>query len=197
MEIEEMKSLWDEMSVEIEKQKRITDSLIIRMTKVNYRNKVSKILLPEAAGGLVCIAGLIFLLVNINQLNDWYLLSCGIISALLLFLLPLLSIKAIYKIHRLNISHSNYKQTLLEYSRSKMQFLFIQKVNFYGTLILMLTVLPVVVKVIDGVDMFKEMDLWLWYAVGFPFFYYFSQWVFKNYIKTTSDAVNILKELGE
>ena len=33
MELEEMKTLWGEMSMEIEKQKKLTDSLIIKMTQ--------------------------------------------------------------------------------------------------------------------------------------------------------------------
>ncbi len=41
MEFEEMQSVWQEMSAEIEKQKKITDSIIIKMTKSNYRNKIN------------------------------------------------------------------------------------------------------------------------------------------------------------
>ena len=97
MELEEMKTLWGEMSIEIEKQKKLTDSLIIKMTQADYRNKISKILIPEAIGALVCFAGILFILINIQKLNNWYLLVCGITSALILFVLPLLSLKAVLR----------------------------------------------------------------------------------------------------
>lgn len=195
MELEEMKALWGEMSIEIEKQKKLTDSLIIRMTQADYRNKINKILIPEAISALVSFAGILFILINFQKLNTWYLLVCGLIAVLILSLLPILSIKAIYKIRSINILNNNYKQSLMEYSKGKMQFVFIQKLSFYMGAILMLVILPVMGKLISRMDFFKETTLWLSYAIAFPFFYWFAKWVFNCYIKSTVDAENILKEL--
>jgi hypothetical protein len=197
MELEKMKTLWQEMSVEIEKQKKLTDSLIIKMTQVNYRNKLSKILIPEAIGAFVCLAGLLFILINFQKLTTWYLIGCGIVSVLILFLLPVLSLRAIRKMRSVNILDNNYKQSLLEYSKGKIQFVFVQKLSFYLGAILLLTVLPVMGQLIDGIDIFIKTSLWLWYAIAFPFFYWFAKGVFKNYNKTSADAENILRELQE
>ncbi|MDB5136406.1 MAG: hypothetical protein JWP37_3009 [Mucilaginibacter sp.] len=195
MELEKMKTLWEEMSIEIDKQKKLTDSLIIKMTQTNYRNKVNKILIPEAIGALVCFAGIMFIVINFQKLNTWYLLVCGIVAALILFILPILSIKAIRYMRSINISANNYKQSLLEYSKGKLQFVFVQKLSFYLGAILMLVVLPVMGRIIGGMDFFRETRIWYWYAIGFPFFYWFAKWVFKSYDKSTTDAENILKEL--
>jgi hypothetical protein len=197
MELEEMKALWGEMSIEIEKQKKLTDSLIIRMTQADYRNKINKILIPEAISALVSFAAILFILINFQKLNTWYLLVCGLIAVLILSLLPILSIKAIYKIRSINILNNNYKQSLMEYSKGKMQFVFIQKLSFYMGAILMLVILPVMGKLISRMDFFKETSLWLSYAIAFPFFYWFAKWVFNCYIKSTVDAENILKELKD
>jgi hypothetical protein len=195
MELEEMKTLWEEMSVDIEKQKKLTDSLIIKMTNSNYRSKIAKILIPEVIGSLVCIAGILFILINFQNLGNWYLLVCGIISSLILFILPVLSIKAIRNIRSINISGNNYKQSLLEYAERNMQFVSVQKLSFYLGAVLMLTILPVMGKLISGTDFFKATNIWYWYAIGFPFLYTFARWVFKSYNKITADAENILKEL--
>ena len=56
MEFEEMKFLWEEMSGKIEQQKKLTDSLIIKMTKSDYKNKLMKIFIPEMIGSLICFA---------------------------------------------------------------------------------------------------------------------------------------------
>jgi hypothetical protein len=197
MQLEEMKTLWGEMSIEIEKQKKLTDSLIIRMTQADYRNKINKILIPEAISALVSFAGILFILINFQKLNTWYLLVCGLIVVLILSLLPILSIKAVWKIRSINISDNNYKQSLMEYSKGKMQFVFIQKLSFYMGAILMLVILPVMGKLISRMDFFKETSLWLSYAIAFPFFYWFAKWVFSCYIKSTVDAENILKELKD
>ncbi len=197
MELEEMKTLWGDMSIEIEKQKALTDSLIIKMTEVNYRNKLNKIMIPEAIGALVCFAGAFFIVINFQNLNNWYLLVCGITSILILLLLPILSIKAMRKLRSSNILNNNYKQSLLEYSKSKIQFVFVQKLSFYMGAMLMLMILPVMGKLVSGVDFFKAANVWYWYAIGFPFFWWFAKWVAKNYTKTTTDAENILKELQD
>jgi hypothetical protein len=195
MEFEEMKSLWGEMSGKIEQQKKITDSLIIKMTKSDYKNKIMKIFIPELIGALVCFVVAIYILFSFQKLDRWYLNVCGIVSILILILLPVLSFNAIHKIRSVNILDNNYKQSLLEYSKGKRQFVFIQKLSFYLGAVLLLAVLPVMGQLIAGKDLFIETRLWLWYAIGYLFFYGFSKWVFRKYVKTTAEAEEILKEL--
>ena len=195
MEFEEMKSLWGELSGKIEQQKKITDSLIIKMTKSDYKNKMTKVFIPELIGTLICFAAAFYILLNVQKLDRWYLIVCGIVSVLILFLLPVLSFKAIHKIRSVNILGNNYRQSLLEYSKGKQQFIFIQKLSFYLGAALLLTILPVMGRIIGGKDLFIETHLWLWYAVGYPFFYGFSKWVFRKYAKATAEAEEILKEL--
>lgn len=197
MELDEMKSLWTEMSVSIEKQQKTSDALLLQMTKGNYRRKLNKIWIPEAIGIFVCAIALIYLLFNFHQLNTWYLLSCGVIAAFILVLLPVLSVRAIYKLHALKISAGNYKETLLACSKAKIEFVWVQKLNFLLGSILMLTILPLMAQLIAGVDLFKATRLWYWYVIGFPFFYYFSAWVFRSYVNTTNDAECILRELQD
>jgi hypothetical protein len=195
MEIEEMKTLWAEMSTEIEKQKKITDSIIIKMTETNYRSKINKIRIPEIAGAFVCFAAILFIVFNFQKLDTWYLLTCGVISCFILFLLPVLSLSAIHNLDSVNISNNNFKQSLLDYARGKMKFVFIQKLTFYFGAILLLVILPVMGALISGKNLFTTTHIWMYYVIGYPFFYAFSRWVFKKYIKTTTDAENLLKEL--
>lgn len=195
MELEEMKSLWEEMSGKFEQQKKMTDSLIIKMTKSDYKNKIMKIFVPELMGALVCFAAALYILISFQKLDNWYLIVCGIVTVLILILLPILSFNAIHKIRSINILNNNYKQSLQEYSKGKQQFVFIQKLSFYLGAVLLLTCLPVMGRLIGGKDLFIETHLWLWYAIAYPFFYGFSKWVFRKYAKATVEAEEILKEL--
>jgi hypothetical protein len=195
MEIEEMKDLWEEMSKEIEKQKKITDSLIIKMIHRDYKNKIHKILIPEVVGTSVCFAAVLFIVVNFQKLNTWYLLACGIMSAFILIVLPMLSIRAIHSMRTVNISSNNYKQSLLEYSKGKMQLVFVQKLSFYLGAILIVVILPVMGQIIAGKNLFMTTSLWFLYVIAFPFFYAFAKWVFKSYRKSASEAEIVLKEL--
>ena len=190
-----MKTLWEEMSIKLEKQKKMTDTLIIQMTRQNYRNKIRKILVPETIGALGCIAQIVFILINFRELDTWYLSACGIIAAVVLFLLPLLSLQSIRALRSVNISQKDFQQSLLDYSKRKKQFVWIQKINFYLGGILLVVILPVMGQLIGGKDIFKVTRLWWVYAVTFIFFYVFARWVYKCYITTAEDAEVILKEL--
>jgi hypothetical protein len=195
MELEEMKTQWIKMSEEIEKQKKLTASLINKMTETGYRNKMNKILLPETAGALVCMAAVAFIIANFQKLDTHSLWACGIISVSVCCLLSLFSLNAAYKLWSVDIANSNYKQMLAVYSKARKQFVFVQKMSFYLGALLFVAMLPVMGRLMSGADPFKVSSLWILYAVGFIFFSVCTKWVFKKYNKTTADAENILKEL--
>jgi hypothetical protein len=195
MELEEMKSLWSEMSLEMEKQKKLTGTLIMKMTRANYRNKINKILIPEAIGALACLASILYIAAGWHNLSTWYLQACGIISVFLLCLLPMISIRAIQRMRSVHVSENNYAQSLAEYAMAKIKFLYVQKFSLYLCALLLVVVLPVMGAVVGGKDLFMGKSLWLCYAVMFPSFYALFRWVFKSYAKTAAEAENILKEL--
>jgi hypothetical protein len=197
MELEEMKTLWDNMSAELEKQKKMNSNLIIKMTKANYRNKMGKIILPEAIGSLGCMAVIVYILANFQKLGPWYLVVCGVVAALILLILPLLSLWGIYKMHSVDISGSSYKQSIQEFSKAKMKFIFAQKMTFYLAPLLMLAILPVMGMLMGGKNFFTQTNIWLWYAISFPFFYPFTKWVYRHYVKATTGMENLLKELED
>lgn len=195
MELEEMKQLWTEMSLKIDAQKKISESLVIKMTQLNYQNKISKIWIPEAIGSLVCIGALAFILIHFQKLNTWYLASCGLISLLILIILPVLSIWAVRSMLSVNIVNHNYKQSLTAYSNGKTRLAFVQKSSFYLGAMLLLAIFPVMGKLIGGKDIFKVIEVWYCYIMAYPFFHVFARWVFKRYMKIATDAENILREL--
>lgn len=195
MELEEMKTQWEALSQQLAQQKKITDTLIINITSTRYTSRLNRVMIPEILGSLVCITGLLFIVIEYDQLNTWYLQVCGIAAVFILLILPLLSFRAIFKLRSINISQNNYRQSLLESAKGRKQFVLAQKLGFFLSTVLLLVLLPVMAQLISGKDLFVVSRLWLWYAVAFPFFYPFSQWVFKHYIKMVNDAENMLKEL--
>jgi hypothetical protein len=197
MQLEEMKSLWDEMSVAVDKQKTLTDTLIIQMTQVRYRNKLSKIWIPEATAALVCLAGDIAILANVQKLDRWYLLVCAIGTVVILSSMAVLSLSALRRMQSVAISKQDYRQSLLAYSKGKKQFVFVQKLSFYLGVLLMAAVLPVAGKLVGGKDFFTNPSLWWGYAIGLVFFYLFYKWVSRHYNKIVAAAEDILKELEE
>ena len=56
MELEELQSAWTQMSDELNHQKKLTNQIILDMTKQKYQNKFSTITKYETLGAVVCFA---------------------------------------------------------------------------------------------------------------------------------------------
>lgn len=198
MEFEEMRSLWEDMSQKVEEQKILTDKLIINMTQERYTNKFNRIYLYESLGTVICLATALYILLNIQELDTWYLLTCGIICLVLLLVLPIITLRAINRTKGLNISQRNVKETLVKFYRSKKELLFTQRLNMYLSILFALAILPVFSKLMNGKDLFLEEninDLWLFIPVLLAFLLVMAAWVGKAYKNITTSAENILKEL--
>ncbi len=192
-----MQTLWAVLTDKMEQHKQLTDSLIIKITNQDYRNKINKIFFPEAISTLGCFALASYILFNLHRFNNWYLLGCGIITVTILILLPILSFKTIHKLKSVNIYDKDLNRALQEYSKAKLQFVFIQKLNFILGAVLMLAILPVIGILIADKDFFKETNIWIWYCVGFPFYYLFARWVFRSYKNIVASAGNMLQQVRE
>lgn len=198
MELEEMKSLWEDMSQKIDQQKVLTDKLIIDMTQERYTNRFSKILMYESFGAVVCFASAIYLVINLGKLDTWYLLTFGIVTLILLFILPIVVLRAIGKIKRINIAKDNYKETLIGFYKSKTELLFTQRLGIYLSFVLALVMLPVTLKVVNNKDVFAQehtIKLWIFIPLLLISLFFYSRWWYKNYKSITKSAENILKEL--
>jgi len=196
MELDELRSEWQEMSNEIKKQKILTDKLIIDMTQERFNNRLKSISIPETIGTVVCFGVAILILLNFSKLNTWYLQLSGIFSILFYIVLPILSLKTIYGMKRINISQGNYRETLEQFAKNKMQFIQVQKWSYYLSFILVIVCLPVASKLMNGTDIFLESAVWLWYIpFGFVFLYFFSKWVFKKYKGASNSAERLLKDI--
>lgn len=196
MELEDLRNQWQEMSIELEKQKILTDKLIIEMTQNKFNNKLKSISIPETIGTFVCFAIAILILINFSKLDTWYLQVSGIFSAFFYIILPILSLKTIYGMKRIDISQGNYKDSLEIFAKNKMQFIKVQKWSYYLSFVLVIICLPVASKLIKGTDILLESAVWLWYLpFGFAFLYFFSKWVFKKYKGASNSAEELIKEL--
>jgi len=192
-----MQTLWDEMSAKVDKQKILTDKMIIDMTQERYRNKISKISKYESLGSVVCFVAAIGILVNLSQLDTLYLLASGIFTAGYLILVPVLVLRSIFRLKSVNILKNNLKQTITDFTKRRKHFLFMQRLGIYLNFLLMFVSLPVIVKLMDGKDLFEsQTDVWYWYIpIMAVFLILFSRWGYGHYNRMSESAGNLLKEL--
>lgn len=197
MELEEMKTLWDEMSTEVEKQKTLTDKLIVQMTQERYYNKLRSISIPETIGSIICFAIALYILVNFHKLDTWYFLVCGVFTLAYFLVIPILVLKSIKKMRNVHIEGKNNKQLLTDFAKGRNQFFFIQKLSLVLSGGLTITTLVLAGKIMNDRDIFMENKaVWFWYIpVMVIFLFFFSRWGLKHYRNKTRQAENLLKEL--
>ena len=198
MELQEMQSLWKEMSEKVERQKVLTDKLIIDMTQERYTNRFKKVLTYESLGAAICFAAAIFLVFNLGKLDTWYLLASGIISLILFLLMPVLVLRSIGNIKNLDIAKNTYKETLIGFYKFKNQLLFTQRLSIYLSVILALVALPVTLKIINNKNVFAmehTIKLWVFIPITFVFLFLYSRWAYRNYKSIANSAEKILVEL--
>ena len=198
MEIEEMQMLWSEMSDQLEQQKKLTNEIIMNMTQEKYSNKFRTISTYETIGAIVCFAVAIYILANFGSLDTWYLKACGIFTLTFLFVLPILVLRALGKIMRLNIMDKSYKDTLVSYTKAKTNLLRLQQFGIVASFLLMFTASAIFSKVWSNKDFFTmERDIGSYVAMGIAivFVILVSRWGYGHYKRITSSAESLLKEI--
>jgi hypothetical protein len=200
MELEKMKTLWQEMSEQIEEQKQLTDTLIMDMTQQKYTQKFNKITTYESIGAAICFITAILILVNFKKLDTWYLAGCGIFTLSYLLTLPILVLRSLKTIRSINISSASYKESIVGFAKAKKQLLLIQKLGMYVNFILFLAIIPVTSKLMGDKDIFMTGgSLWKYgfIAIVAIAMIFVSRWGYGCYKNITNSAENILKELED
>ena len=193
-----MKGLWKNMSEELDRQKLLTDKMVVEMTQQKYRDKLSQISLPETVGTIVCFAMAAYALFNFGKLDTWYLILCGVISISFCIVLPILSLRSIAKMKQIDLGNNSYKESLIQYAKEKDRFVKIQKAGYYLGFVFSLAVLTVAGKLMRDKDLLLDAKLWIWYIpLALVFHFLFSKWVWKHYSSIARGARNLLEELKD
>ena len=198
MNVEDLQAIWTEMSEELEKQKKLTHEIIMQMTQQRYKSQLQKISNYEGMGAVLCFIIGIGLLVNLNRLDTWYELMCGIFTVVFLLVYPFLSLGSIRAMKRININEGKYADILKAFTKARNNFLLVQRIGIGLGFVLIVTVLPVATRIIKGEDIFQATGVWIWYT---PFMLVLailiSRWGYRHYKRITKSAGNILRELEE
>ena len=87
-------------------------------------------------------------------------MTCGIVSALVLIVLPVISLMAVVKMDYIDIQNNNYKQALSNHSMKKISLIRLQKISMCLVALLFVTIIPVLGKLMNDQDLFKSATLW-------------------------------------
>jgi hypothetical protein len=196
MELEDIQSTWTKMSEQLEHQKKLTDKIILRMTQQRYRAKFSKITIFETIGAAICYVMALYILLHFGKLDTWYLLLSGIFTVSFLLVLPFVVLRSLMNIQGIDVANSNYRETLVNFTKAKNRLLGLQRLGIYLNFLLLFAIFPVFGKIMGNKDIFKTDSTWLWYVIGLGvFLVFFSKWSYGCYKNITKSAEHILQEM--
>ena len=197
MEIDDLKNKWEEINNQIIEQKKLSTSIINKMTKNKYHFNMKKIAYPELIGIIVCLLSIVYIGLNFYKLNSLYLQSIGIISILILIILSAISIINIWQFNKIGDFNKTHSQILKEFTLEKIRFYQFQKVNFTLCCLLLVATTILLPKFFNGKDITESKYFWTFsFSFGFIFLLFFSKWVFKYYKSSLNQAEDLLKDLN-
>lgn len=199
MELEEMQLVWSQMNEQLEKQKKLTNKLIMEMTQARFRNKLGIISKYETLGAVICYIAAFFLLINFPKLNTWYLLICGVFALTFLIGIPTYVLYTFRNLKNINLQEHDYQQIIVEYEKRRKAFLFAERLGIYLSFGFLFVSYPVMEMILDGNDVFlSNLDFVLWYLpIMALFIVFFSRWGYNHLKRITASAEETLKEMDD
>lgn len=200
MELEELKANWQAMSQELENQKKLTNEIILKMTKENYRNKFRKLYSYETIGAIICYILAVLILFNFGKLDTLYLKISGILTIAFLTVLPTLVLRALKRIKNLDILKGSYKDNLLKYIKEKNGLLKLQQIGIVLSFLSVLFSPALALKLLrDKTLVLSQLKLEQMVAMVFVvlLMVLVSRWGYGSYKKVTNSAEALLKDLED
>lgn len=191
-----MRNAWQEMSKRVEKQEFLTNQVFEKMTTERYNSKLNKIGISEYIGTIICYIGAAYLIMNFTKIDDIWMKVFALVAILLLFILPIISLKSLRVMKNINISSKNYLETIEDFGKRKIRFQKLQKLNVSMGLFLILVAIPVL-SAIQGKDIGQIPHFWtLIFPISIAFFLVFAFLVLRSYNKILNETEKMLFDIN-
>ncbi len=170
MELDDLKNDWESVTNQTNNQNILTSKIIDQMTQKKYYSKIRKIKYPELTGGIVSMLGLVFIGFNFNKLDTVFLQLIGVITILLLMILPVISFLSLAQFNLMDDLNRPYAETIKQFAVQKLRFLKFQRVNAFFSYLLLVTIIILLPKFFYGKDITFSKYFW---TFAFSFGYIF------------------------
>lgn len=196
MELDELKYIWDEASNPAEKQSFLKPKTIEKMTETGYKSKLKKVIYHETLGTLFAFGGVAYMIVNFNKLTTPFFQGIGVITIIMLVVLPIISLVLLGQINSVGDVNRPYAETLKSFAIQKLRFIRFQQASVLAAYVLLVFVILLMPKFTGGKSLNENKFFWSGaIAVGYIFLSFFSRWVIRYYSKALAQSEELLKEL--
>ena len=196
MELEEMKSLWQNLSVKVEQQETIQRELLLEITKAKFKRKIDGIHIPEIFGTVISFAYAAYLVYNFGRIDLWYNQIFAVTNIFFFIILPVASLTTICQLKSLQINHLATTDMLEQFRRAKRNFWRVQQSAVWLAGLMVLTLIPILDDIQGQADKSLRSEFWMIYmAAGLVFLFFFSRYVLGKYRRIMQQSEDILQDI--
>lgn len=143
MDLDEMKAVWSDMSDQLDKQKKLNQDIILKMTQEKSSSRLGRIIRMETFGLALSIAMLVYLVWNFYRLEDWLSITGGIGLLGIILMGIVYGITIIRKAKSIDVMTSSYSEVIENFDQFRALLSKYKKLSFRIAVISPVLVLPV------------------------------------------------------
>ena len=144
---------------------------------------------------MVCIVAAIYFGLHFDQLDTNLLKGMGILTFVLLALLPVISLNSLLQFINIDDLNKKYSETLKDFVTQKIRFNKLHKINSTLSYLLVVTIIILLSKLFSENDISKSKFFWIFsISVGYIFLLFYSKWVTKQYENTVKQVEDLLNK---
>jgi hypothetical protein len=197
MELDEMKSLWQNLSVKVEKQEKIQKHILMEMTKKNYQNRLNSIYLPEILGSVICFGYAGYFLFQIEKLELPINQVLAIFNTALMIILPMISLWTLFRLNQLKINDESPSLLVEKFKRDKVFFWKFQRFNLLLSGLFAISILPPLAELLGKKDLLQEPTFWFAYVpLGLIAIYVFGRITIRKYKRSLDEAQQLIEGIA-
>ena len=195
MELDDFKNSLNRESNE--EAQHLTPKIIDQMIERKYYSKMKRIAYPEYIGVAICLLAATFIGLNFYKLDTPFLKGVGIVSIFTLLIISIISLVSLRTFNNIKDVNKPFVETLKTFATHKLRFYKLQKVNVVLSYLLLVTIIVLISKLFNGIDVTGNKYFWIFsFTFGYIFLLFYSRWVMKYYKKTLMQTEELLKELS-
>jgi hypothetical protein len=198
MDLDKMKEIWSEMSDQLEKQKKLTNQIILKMTQERSNNRLNKLINFEIIGSIISVGLIVLVIANFDKLGNGLMLTAGIVSIIIFVMSTLTSLNFIKKAKKIDVVKNSYKQTLIDFATCYKTYQIHMKLSTILGIVMVFVFLPVVAKILSNKDILSDLEeFWeslIACSIILPVVWYI---IYKFYSRNMEEVNRLLKDLEE
>ncbi len=197
MELEKMKVLWANMRQNDVIQNDILSKNINDMTQLKLNEESKNFKIAEISGLLIAYVMAGIILYKFNILDNWYLITCGIILVLYFICMPLFTLTSVKRMKRIDLAKLNYREVLEHFYSVKSRLKQAEKISLWASPFLFISAAAIITKIFLQIDLFTysfKLPVVLLSVLSFTGAFLFNIWTYNKRDRQLLSVRQLLEE---